>query len=78
MGTSIPKKANEMKSTKLSPMTTYTLSPEELEAERLRLALVSKGQTIAKGKKQIEILTRKQVKERKNSGKIPSSRKKLS
>ncbi|TPG74016.1 hypothetical protein EEL32_25505 [Brevibacillus laterosporus] len=78
MGTSIPNRANEIMSTKSSPMTAYTLSPEELAAERIRLALVSKGQTIAKGKKPIEVLTRKQVQGRRDSGKIPSSRKKLS
>lgn len=30
MGTSIPKRSNEMKGTPPSPVTTYTLSPEEL------------------------------------------------
>ncbi|MCR8979489.1 hypothetical protein [Brevibacillus laterosporus] len=78
MGTSIPKRANELMSTKSSPVKTYRLSPEELEAERTRLALLTKDQIVTKVKKPIELISRKQAKERRDSGKIPSSRKKLS
>ncbi|MBG9786932.1 hypothetical protein [Brevibacillus laterosporus] len=78
MGTPIPKRANELLSTQPSPIKTYILSQEELEAERSRLELLTKDQIITKVKKPIELITRKQAKERRDSGKISSLRKKLS
>ncbi|MDN9011098.1 hypothetical protein [Brevibacillus laterosporus] len=78
MGTPIPKRENELMSTRSSPMKTYILSPEELEAERARLAILTKDQIVTKGKKPIELITQKQAKERRDSGKLPSPRKKLS